>query len=175
MRRFAIVLSLCFLLALTCFAQTSDPSAPATKEDIQRFLDAMHSRDTMSKLIDSLSQPMHQMIHQQYEKQKDKLPPDMNRMMDDMFKNMPWNEMLDSMVPAYQKHLNKGDVDALVAFYSSPVGQKLIRELPAITAEAMQNMMPVITKYMDSVNARMQTEIAEMVKQNEEKSKNRSN
>ncbi len=174
MRRFLIVVSVCLLLAAGCFAQTSDPSAPAAKEDIQRFLDAMHSRDMIHKMMDSMSQPMHQMIHQQYEKDKDKLPPDfeehMTRIMDDMFKNMPWDEMLDSMIPAYQKHLNKGDVDSLVAFYTSPVGQKLVRELPAITAEAMQNMMPIMSKYMDTMNARMQAEIAEM-KKNEEKTK----
>ena len=34
--------------------------------------------------------------------------------------------MMQSMVPAYQKHFTKGDIDNLVAFYSSPTGEKVI-------------------------------------------------
>lgn len=179
MRRYTVVLIICLLFGLCSFAQTSDPSAPATKEDVQRFLDAMNSRDMMHKMMDSMTQPMHQMIHQQYEKEKDKLPPDfeehMTRLIDDMFKNVPWDEMLDSMIPAYQKHLTKGDIDGLVAFYTSPVGRKLVRELPAITSEAMQNMMPIMSKYMDTMNARMQAEIAEMKKNGEKAKESRAN
>ena len=98
----------------------------------------------------AMTTPMHQMIHEQYLKNKEKLPPDfetrMNKQMDDMMKNMPFAEMLDAMVPIYQKHLSKGDVTGLVTFYSSPTGQKILKEMPAITAEALQNMMPVIQK-----------------------------
>ncbi len=42
------------------------------------------------------------------------------------------------MVPVYEKHLTKGEVDALVAFYSDPKGQKILNEMPAMTSEAMQ-------------------------------------
>src|ERR1700739_2092538 len=106
---------------LTCAAQQNAADAPATKEEIQKYLQVMHSREMMTKMVDAMSKPMHQMMHEQYLKDKDKLPADfearMNKMMDDMMKSFPWNEMLDAMVPVYQKHLTKGDVDALVVFY----------------------------------------------------------
>jgi hypothetical protein len=150
----------------TCAAQQNPADAPATKEEIQKYLQIMHSREMMAKMADAMSKPMHQMVHEQYLKDKDKLPPDfearMNKMTDDMFKALPWDDMLDAMVPVYQKHFTKGDVDALVAFYSTPTGQKLIKELPEITAEAMQNMMPLLRKSMDTMNQRLQKEIAAM-------------
>ena len=99
-------------------------------------------------------------MHEQYLKDKNRLPADfearMNKMMDDMMKSFPWDEMLDAMVPVYQKHLTKGDVDALVAFYSTATGQKLIKEMPEITGEAMQEMMPLMRKSMDAMTQRMQ-------------------
>ncbi len=65
-------------------------------------------------------------------KNKDKLPLDfearMNKQMDDRMKNMPFDEMLDAMVPSYQKHFTKGDMEALVTFYSSATGQKVLRK-----------------------------------------------
>ena len=169
MRRFLLVLSLCLALALSCFAQSSsDPNAPATRDDVQKYLDTMHSREMMHQMAEAMSKPMHQMIHDQYMRDKDRLPPDfeerMNSFMDDMFQKMPWDDMLDAMIPSYQKHFTKGDLAALTAFYSTPTGQKIIRELPAITAEAMQNMMPVMNKYMESMRDRIQTEVAQMKK-----------
>lgn len=89
-------------------------------------------------------------------KHKDNLPADYESkiasMMDDMFQNMPRDEMTQAMVPAYQKHLTKGDIDNLVAFYSTPTGAKLLREMPSMLAEAMQSMMPIMTKYVERSN-----------------------
>jgi len=109
----------------------------------------------MKKLMGSMTQSMHQMVHEQYLKHQDELPADyeskMTAMMDDMLANMPMDEMMQAMAPAYQKHFTKGDMDNLVAFYSTPTGEKVLHELPAIMAEAMQDMMPIMTKYMDTV------------------------
>jgi uncharacterized protein len=158
----------------TCAAQQNAADAPATKEDIQRYLQIVHSREMTRKMLEAMSKPMHQMVHEQYLKDKDKLPADfearVNKMTDDMFKSFPLEEIEDAMVPVYQKHFTKGDVDALVAFYSTPTGQKLIKELPAINAEAMQEMMPLIRKSIDTMNQHVQEEIAAMIKQSESKS-----
>ncbi len=166
----AIILAMCGYVG----AQQNPADVPATKEDIQRYLQIMHSREMMTKMVEAMSKPMHQMVHEQYLKDKDKLPVDfearMNKMTDDMFKRMPWDDMLDAMVPVYQKHFTKGDVDALVIFYSTPTGQKLIKELPAISAEAMQEMMPLLRKSIDTMNQHVQEEIAAMIKQSESKS-----
>ncbi|HUC54449.1 MAG TPA: DUF2059 domain-containing protein [Candidatus Cybelea sp.] len=169
MKRIFLALAACLVFGLSVLAQQSPVDAPATKEDIQKYLEIMHSREMMTKMIDAMSKPMHQIMHERYLKDKDKLPPDfeerMNKVMDVYMKNLPFEEMLQAMIPAYQKHLTKGDIDALVAFYSSPTGQKLIQELPAITAEAMQSMMPLMRKQMDVMNQHMQEQIAEMIKE----------
>jgi hypothetical protein len=173
MKRILAMILLSAAMGTYATAQQSAAGAPATKEDVQRYLQIMHSKEMMAKMADAMAKPMHQMAHEQYLKDKDKLPPDfearMNKMMDVMFKSMPWDEMLDATIPVYQKHFTKGDVDALVAFYSTPTGQKLIKELPEITAESMQNMMPLLRKSMDSMNQRLQEEIVAMEKEYSQK------
>jgi hypothetical protein len=57
-----------------------------------------------------------------------------------------------------------------VAFYSTPTGQKLMRELPEITAEAMQTAMPLLRKNIETMNQRVQEEVAAMVKESGTKS-----
>lgn len=165
----AIILAMCGCVG----AQQNPADAPATKEDIQRYLQTMHSKEMAEKMMDVMTKPMHQMIHEQYLKDKDKLPADfesrMNKRLDENFKNIPWDEILDAMVPVYQKHLTKGDVDALVAFYSTPTGQKLLKEMPQIVAESMQNAMPLMRKHIDTLNQRVQEDIAAMVKESDGK------
>jgi hypothetical protein len=111
---------------------------------------------------------MHQMVHEQCAKDKDKLPADcearLNKLMDDMFNQMPFDEMTQAMVPACENHFTKGDMDALIAFYSGPTGQKVLQEMPAIMAEAMEYAMPIMRKQIDRMTARAQEEVAEMLK-----------
>ena len=169
MKRIFLAFLACIAFVLPGIAQQSPADAPATKEDVQKYLEVMHAREMMAQTVAAMSKPMHQMIHDQYMKDKDKLPADfearMNKMMDDMMKGFPWDEMLQSMVPVYQKHFTKGDIDAVVAFYSTPTGQKLLREMPTMMAESMQTMMPLLRKQIDAMTERMQEEVAQMIKE----------
>jgi hypothetical protein len=155
------------------FAQQDPTDSPASKEDVQKYLEVMHSKEMMTKMIDAMMKPMHQMMHEQYERDKDKLPADFEtrteKVLDDSMKSFPWDEVLQAMVPVYQKHFTKGDIDHLVAFYSTPTGQKLIRELPAITAESAVTIMPLIRQKMDAMTRDVQQQVAEMIKQSEAK------
>src|ERR1700689_333036 len=122
MKRLLSAVGMVFVLSWSCMAQTGAADSPATKEDVEKYLQVVHSHDMMKKMAVAMSQGMHQMLHQQYLKQKDDLPADyeskMTARMDEMFENMPWDEMMQAVSPVYQKHFTKGDIDSLVAFYS---------------------------------------------------------
>jgi uncharacterized protein len=173
MKRFLILTLTILISAGYCCAQQSAADQPASKEDIERYLAAVDSKGMMAKMADAMTKPMHQMVHEQYEKNKEKLPPDfearMNKIMDEYMTSFPWNEILDSMVPVYQKHFTKGDVDSMVAFYQTPTGQKMLREMPEIMSEALQNMMPLIQKNVDKMNRKVQDEVAAMLNESEDK------
>jgi hypothetical protein len=168
MKHFLVGIFLCLSLACSGLAQDTSANAPATKEDVEKYFQAMHSREMMQTMLDTMAKPMHQMAHDRYLKDKDKLPPDfeakMNKLTDDLMKEMPFDEMMAAMVPAYQKHFTRGDMAALVTFYSTPTGQKMIRELPAIMGEAMTAMMPIMRQHMDEATQRLQKEADEMLK-----------
>jgi uncharacterized protein len=172
-RRFVLATIVLLCTSSIGFAQQDPADSPATVADVQKYLDVMQSRQMMAKMLEAMAKPMHQSIHEQYEKDKDKLPADfearMNKMTDDYLKNFPWDEVLQAMVPVYQKHLTKGDIDHLVAFYSSPTGQKVLRDMPAIAAEGMQTILPIISQKMEALTRDVQQQTAEMIKQSEAK------
>lgn len=172
MKRLLIAATLCLTFSLAAFAQENDQT-PASRTDVQTYFETVGSHEQLKKTVEAMLQPMHQMFHDQFEKDKDKLPADfeerMTKQMDDMIKNMPMDEMIQAMIPAYQKHFTKGDINAMLAFYSSPTGQKLLREMPAITAESMSAMMPIMNRYMEDVQKKLQQEADEMTKESEKK------
>jgi hypothetical protein len=128
----------------------------------------------ITKMMGAMFKPMHDMVHQQYLKNQDKLPSDfeaqMNKRMDEMLKSIPWDDFIDSMIPVHQKHFTKGDIEALVTFYGTPTGQKVLRKLPEITAESIQQMMPLLQKSIQSMQKGVQDDIAAMIKEGESKS-----
>jgi hypothetical protein len=174
MKKVLNALALCLVLCAPGLAQNA-ADQPATKADVDRYLDAVHSHEMMDQMVVAMSKPIQKMLHEQYEKNKDKLPADFeartSKEMEDMLKDIPWEDMLQAMVPAYQKHFTKGDMDALTAFYSSPAGQKVLREMPGLMADSMEIMMPIISKHVEKVARRMQDEVLASVKESEKPAK----
>ena len=45
-------------------------------------------------------------------------------------------ELIDSLVPIYSRHFSQTEVDQLVQFYATPLGQRLLTEQPALVSES---------------------------------------
>lgn len=170
MKRSALLLITCLLLSSVSFAQQNPADSPASREDIDRYLAAMHVRDMMKTITDAMAKQLHQRLAERLKKTPEINTHQQERLaqsMDDMMKNFPVDEMLDAMIPVYQRHFTKGDVDALIAFYSTPTGQKILKELPAMTTEAMQAAMPIADKMTQRAISQMDDQIAQMQKEND--------
>jgi hypothetical protein len=169
MKRLLFVLGMVLVLSWTCIAQTNADNSPATKEDVERYLQVTGSHDMLKKMFAAMEQGQRQMLHDLYLKDKDNLPGDyeskMTAKMDEMFAKMPWDELVQAMAPIYQKHFTKGDIDNLVAFYSSPTGEKVLREMPSIMSDAMQNITPIISRHMETVQQQLRKETDDMIAQ----------
>jgi hypothetical protein len=141
------------LVGYSVHAQTSD--APATREDILKLFDTMKIHQQMRLVMDSVVKQQRAMIHDALKKREPQITEqDMARIDQfaaDTVKDMPVEDLLNDMIPVYQKHLSRSDVDAMNTFYSSPTGQKLLHEMPAMTAESMQAAGPHMQAMMEKV------------------------
>jgi hypothetical protein len=48
------------------------------------------------------------------------------------------SDMVEMVIPIYEKHLTPADIDAIIAFYSSPAGKRLVEKQPLILADTMK-------------------------------------
>lgn len=145
-----------FVFTLSLFAQSA--VGPPSHEDIIALFTLMHVREQVDVALQAIAKQQRTIVHDNLKRQSPRISPrDLARLDQftaEILNDMPVEEMLEDMVPVYQRHLSKSDVDAMSAFYSSPVGQKLLREMPAMTMESMQAASPRIQAFMDKVMQR---------------------
>jgi hypothetical protein len=165
-------IALFFAVPVTAQQSPASPAgAPATREDVLRLFAVMHVHEQMRSTMDAMVGQMREMMRETIKKRSPEMTEDqfskIESMQSDMLKSLDLDGMLDDMIPVYQKHLEKSDVDAMVAFYSAPTGQKLIREQPKMVAESMQAVYARMQKSMDE----MMTRVEKMAKDEAEKQK----
>jgi uncharacterized protein len=154
------VLFICaaFCMCIPAFAQVTVSVAndnPASKEQVQKLFEVMEIRQQSHLMMDSLQKQMQAMTAQTIRNRYPQITAAelarANKISEESMKSIPLDAILDDMIPIYQKHLTQTDVDAMIAFYSSPTGHKLMEEMPQITQEAMQVSYLHMQKQIDSV------------------------
>jgi uncharacterized protein len=159
--------SLLLVLVLACigWAQGAPADAAADKEDVQKLFVTLHLREMMQNLMTTSMQQQKQITHDALKKKIPSMTDDefkrMDTFVDEFAKTIDMNGMLDDMVPVYQRHLTKQDVNAMLAFYNTPTGQKLLREQPAMMAEGMQAMQPRMQKMMSDLMDKVEQMVTE--------------
>lgn len=152
-----LVLCLVFVsMSAGAWAQTTVSIAPdaASKEDVQKLFDIMSSKEQVHQMMEQMFAQMRSLNRQEMKKRHPEASEEemarAERSSQELIKNFPIDEMLNDMIPVYQKHFTKTEIDGLTAFYSSPVGQKFLHEMPAVTAETMQAALPRIQATVDA-------------------------
>jgi uncharacterized protein len=165
-----LTLLLAMSLCLPATAQVASPTAPpATKEQIQRLFTVMDiskqtrlamismERQTQAATTEALKTRYPQITQAQLDR--------VRRISEESMRDFPVDGMLDDMIPVYQKYLTQTDVDAMIAFYSSPTGKKLMHDMPQIMQEALQASNTRIQKQMATAMQRIDA----MMKEEEQK------
>ena len=162
MKRVAAAMFLLMVLGSTCFAQQDPADPPASKADIERYLEAVNGRELIRLRLRAADDQIHQIMHNAIKDQPN-LPADFEaylmHLLDDTMKDLSEEKLIEATLPVYQKHFTRGDIDALIAFYSTPRGKKILKEMPAIQVEAMQASTAVLQPAMNRAIERMQEEI----------------
>ncbi len=184
--QFAVVLGLASMLAPWIVAQepaaasTAEakttaiaPEDQATKVQIGNLFEVMHLRQQFESTLDTMTAFARQQMDAQMKEASAKtgaqLTPEQQeavrkvtgKFMEKAMHIVTVDDMIDDMTAIYQRHFTKADIAAATDFYSSPAGQHMLAEQPAI----MKEYMPVVMK---RVNERMQSLFDEMKSDMEE-------
>jgi uncharacterized protein len=141
----------------TASPQSTPPAIPTdqqpTKQQLAKLFEAMHIREQMTNVMQSMTGMVQQQMRQQIQAAENapgaqKTTPEQQAALEDIMSRFiakamnifTVDEMLDDMATIYQRHFTRADVDAYIAFYSTPAGKDLLQITPVI----MQEYMPVV-------------------------------
>ena len=142
-------------------AQNADD--PASRDDILLLLRTMHAHDMVRRTMEVQASSMQKLFHDTIQRETGKVPPDFDarfkKAMTEMLDGMPVDDMMQAMIPAYQKHFTHGDIAAMNTFYTSPVGQKVLQELPDVMRDGMTAVLPILSKYLSESQDKMKRDL----------------
>jgi hypothetical protein len=146
MKRLALTLLLVAALCAAAGAQTRDAqtqSAPTQgiineekRRDIIRLLEVTKAADLGTQIIQQMTGSLRESFAMMPAETRDKI---FKTFEEEMSKEFGKEKMIEMVVPIYDKYLSAEDVKGLIAFYESPLGQRTIEALPAISREAYED------------------------------------
>jgi len=162
----------------TATASAIPPDQQATKEQVEKMMEVLRVRKQMETMMNLMPQIVAQTFQTQVKSINAKLSPGkrltardqaalqkvMNKYMQEALGIYPIDEMIADAVPVYQRHISKTDCDAVIAFYSSPAGQRLLDEVPAVMQEYTAIVMSHMQARSKHLTDQMVAEIQEIVK-----------
>ena len=171
----------CFLLAVSVVGTAQQAGNPGVavqaevpdkdvpdKAEVLKFLDLMHARAQMVQTMAGMAKQMRQGAEAAFKQKVPDATPEqlqkLDKIFDNLFSDLPVDDIIDAIVPIYQKHLTKADLNAVVAFYSTSAGQKILKEMPAILSESMQAGGEIGQKMFSAKSDEFSKQIDDLVK-----------
>ena len=164
-------------LLLLSFGRAQSPSpsvdVPATKDQVMQLLEVTQARNRVAQLLEGMGKKARLGAEAAFEQKIPDAKPEelahVDAMADSLFQDFSADELIDAIVPIYQKHLSKTDIDGVLSFYATPAGQNLLKEMPAILAESMEAGGQIGPKKMGNINERIEQQVKAMIAEEEAK------
>lgn len=154
------------LLPLQAQTPPAAGEAAATKEEVARLVQVLRVKMQMEIMRDGMKAAMKSGAEDALKRRNPEAPPELvarvGAMVDEIFVEFPVDELMEAILPIYQKHLTKSDVEATLAFYSSPAGQKLLDKTPQMMAEAMEAGGAIARRQTEAMHQRIEERLDQM-------------
>jgi hypothetical protein len=156
------ILAVAFVLLLSCApAVAQQPPNAATKQDVEELFVITGVRTRIQQMWTQMSQQIAATAGESYRlKYPDATPMQAykvgqvaSRSYQSSLSVISVDELLNAIIPVYQKHLSHADMQAILAFYHSDAGKKYLKEQSAMQAESMEAIQPIIKKHLPEMQA----------------------
>jgi uncharacterized protein len=155
---------------MTAHGQQLPANAP-TRQQVLTLFEAIQLRRTMQTTQDLAMQNAtnvaQQMMRQngvtptaETQRQMEALT---KGIMEDVRAVLPVDEMLEAVIPIYQRHFTSEDIDAIIAFQNSPVGKKAASLQPVMAQESIEVLTPLQQRALPELMKRMNERIQKIL------------
>lgn len=139
-------------------------AAPPSDESIRTLFSVMKAESMLNGIAETFEAAMRQGMAQATggkeptQEQRKVLDRFAQRMGELMRSELSWAKMEPMQIRIYRESFEQSEIDALIEFYRSPIGQSFLSKMPVVTQKAMAEMQG----YMQQVRPKIQSAMQEM-------------
>jgi uncharacterized protein len=161
------------LVLLLCGSAAYAVDAPPSEGSIKQLLEVMQAHKNLDAMLGQMDAIMKNAFQQATQGQTvpaeaqkifEKCRADVSGIFKEQF---TWEKMEPLYMHVYQQSFTQEEVNGMISFYKTPIGQSVINKLPLV----MQNSMNETMKMMGPIMQRIQTMQREVVAQMQASSK----
>lgn len=178
MRTFVLVLVTFFAVAAIAQEQVTEPIANhASEAEVRQLFSVMHLERTQRQMMQSMVPAMQKLMSESFsnmcpnmtDKDREFLDSVMKDAMGAVSGDKYLNQVLEAAVPVYRDNLSSDEVQAMIGFYGTPTGQRILEVIPTVTQQMMARMTPVLQEMMKTFaqdeTAKIQAYVAQKKKE----------
>ncbi|SFL14602.1 DUF2059 domain-containing protein [Lysobacter sp. cf310] len=158
MKSYALALALMLASPLAALA------APPSDAQVSRLLEVMRARQTVETMLPQIEASQQQMVEQMMAgreitpAERERLNSVIARSSAQMRKSLAWDKLEPIYRDIYRDTFDGQDTDALIAFYASPTGQRLLDKMPALMQNTMSAMQKLVVPMMQELQKDIEAE-----------------
>jgi len=152
-----------WVVAAATLVGTAVWAAPPSEAQVKQLLEVTRSKELMGGVMQQQFAALPQQLLEQVIADKNPTPEEqakffaiMQRAMAAVEKSISWEKMEPAFIKLYANTFDADDVQAMLNFYQSPAGQKMVAKTPQLT----QNMLTTVQELIFPVIQEMEHEIA---------------
>ena len=127
-------------LASATGASTSTSDAEAKRNDIRKLIEITGVKESMADMLPQIIAPM-----------KSSYPQMPDRVWQELAEEFKVDDLVDRLIPVYEKYYTRDDIRGIIAFYQSPLGRKLI----AVQSQMAPDILEVSQEYARDLAQRL--------------------
>ena len=157
MRLPTLLFALAFAVATPAMAQSPMPADPAVIAKAKVVLEKSGSAAIGQQMATAIMNAQKATLEQANPGKTAEINEVVGLMQTEFTKQLPL--MVDAIAAIYAKHFTADELTQLGAFYDSPVGRKMVKEMPQIVSETMAVAQTFAQKMAMEVITKLQPEI----------------
>jgi len=139
-------------------------AAPPSQAQIDQLLDVTRARETIDNMLPQIQASQQQMIQQMLagkelsaEEQR-KLDAVVGASMKTITEILSWDELQPLYRDLYAQTFDAEEVQAMIDFYTSPVGQSMVRKMPQLMQNAMQAVQARLLPFLQELQRNLEAQ-----------------
>ena len=157
MRLPTLLFALAFAVATPALAQAPKPVDSAALAQAKVFMEKSGSAALSQQMVNGVLMAQKAALEQANPGKTAEIAEVIGLMQAEFAKQIP--TMIDAMAGVYAQHFTKDELTQVTAFYDSPVGRKMVKEMPQILSESMTVAQTFGQKIAMEVMIKLQPEL----------------